>query len=88
MTKKAHITSAAILILLFLILLGVTIHLTFIFPHTIVRWADEARELTASQKVLVNISQFFRVNGLFILAAITGGITASIVWITVAAANR
>jgi type II secretory pathway component PulF len=56
------------------------IYLTFVFPKVLAIWEQEARVLTARQRLIAETGSFCTNFGRFILLVVVLGFTASAVW--------
>ena len=62
---------------------GLVIYLAFVFPKILAIWEQEARALSAVQKLIVNFSDFCTQYGLIILPLFLLSFLASLVWLLV-----
>ncbi len=55
-------------------------YLAFVFPRTVMTWADLGATLTATQQFAADLCHFVKVYGLFLLPALLAAVMASAIW--------
>jgi type II secretory pathway component PulF len=81
--KKSKLVLASVFLLITGGMAGEVIYLAFVFPKILAIWEQEARALSALQKLIANFSSFCTQYGRMILPFFLLGFLASLVWLLV-----
>ena len=88
MMKKMQAVIAACVVAGSVILIGITVHLAFLFPKTVAVWADQGKQLSVLEQFMANFSNLAKVFGLPILGLLMLVTVASLVWLAVSIAGK
>ena len=86
--KKGQAFVAAVLALIMGAMVSAVIYLAKVFPNTLAVWEEEARELSAAQVLMANVSIFCTSYGLLILPILLVGFSASLAWLILAVMKK
>jgi len=84
MNKKAQAVLASCVLAGSVILTGVMIYLAVVFPRRVAVWADQGKQLSSGEMLMVNLSNMVTTFGLPLLGLLMLLGVASLIWLVVA----